>query len=383
MNQKKKQELENEIAYFREHLKPEIETQLDLPPRLRGENMRRLLDQDIEDVEVKDSMKSTLPHRLYPWRQIAVAACGVVVIGLSVYFWQSGSFGMKSNDMMQASPQAMSVAEDAPVEEAPLEEEAPLDELEPMTEAAAAEPEHTEALPEAAEPMLQSAPIPEEAAVEDVAGDEAGSYAKSNRAAPFALQVGAATEILKDSPFDTSWGTVLWEENLVEIQSRESASEYSVTVSDETNRVIASDEALVLLECDDARTNIIYYQLGASGEPLQIGEYGQNGVYYNYQVNEDEIYIMTTLEGGTDGDKIYWDASGKEQPILPENQTVFQDVESSYYMFISHADGNGVEVKSAVGHMLSGWYDVEKDAIIVDNYSDSGEVESIRISFPK
>lgn len=371
MNQKKKQELENEIAYFREHLKPEIETELDLPPRLRGENMRRLLDQD---TEVQDSMKSTLPHKLYPWRQIAVAACGVVVIGLSVYFWQSGMFGMNRNDMMQASPQAMSVAEDAPVEE-----EAPLDELEPMPEAAAAEPEHTEALPEAAEPMLQSAPIPEEAAVED----EAGSYAKSSRAAPFALQVGAASEILKDSPFDTSWGTVLWEENLVEIQSRESASEYSVTVSDETNHVIASNEALVLLECDDSRTNVIYYQLGASGEPRQVAEYGQNGVYYNYQVNEGEIYIMSTLEGGTDGDKIYWDESGKEQPILPENQTAFQDVKSSYYMFISHADGNGVEVKSAVGHMLSAWYDMEEEAMLVDNYSDSGEIESIRISFTK
>lgn len=377
MNQKKKQELENEIAYFREHLKPEIETELDLPPRLRGENMRRLLDQD---TEVQDSMKSTLPHKLYPWRQIAVAACGVVVIGLSVYFWQSGMFGMNRNDMMQASPQAMSVAEDAPVEEeAPLEEEAAMDELEPMTEAAAAEPEFTEALPEAAEPMLQSAPIPEEAAVED----ESGSYAKSNRAAPFALQVGAASEILKDSPFETSWGTILWEKDLVEIQSRENASEYSVAVSDETNHVIASNEALVLLECDDSRTNVIYYQLGASGEPHQVAEYGQNGVYYNYQVNEDEIYIMSTLEGGTDGDKIYWDESGKEQPILPENQTAFQDVKSSYYMFISHADGNGVEVKSVVGDMLSAWYDVEEEAMLVDNYSDSGEVESIRISFTK
>lgn len=379
MNQKKKQELEqeleNEIAYFREHLKPEIETELDLPPRLRGENMRRLLDQD---TEVQDSMKSTLPHKLYPWRQIAVAACGVVVIGLSVYFWQSGSFGMNSNDMMQASPQAMSVAEDAPVEEeAPLEEEAAVDELEPMPEASAAEP--IEALPEAAEPMLQSAPILEEAAVED----ESGSYAKSNRAAPFALQVGAASEILKDSPFETSWGTILWEKDLVEIQSRESASEYSVAVSDETNHVIASDEALVLLECDDSRTNVIYYQLGASGEPRQVAEYGQNGVYYNYQVNEGEIYIMSTLEGGTDGDKIYWDESGKEQPILPENQTAFQDVKSSYYMFISHADGNGIEVKSAVGHMLSAWYDMEEEAMLVDNYSDSGEIESIRISFTK
>lgn len=375
MNQKKKQELENEIAYFREHLKPEIETELDLPPRLRGENMRRLLDQD---VEAKDSVKSNLPHRLYPWRQIAAAACGVVVIGLSVYFWQSGSFGLKSNDMMQASPQAMSAAEDAPVEEeAPLEEEAAVDELEPMPEAAAAEP--IEALPEAAEPMLQSAPILEEAAVED----ESGSYAKSNRAAPFALQVGAASEILKDSPFETSWGTILWEKDLVEIQSRESASEYSVTVSDETNHVIASNEALVLLECDDSRTNVIYYQLGASGEPRQVAEYGQNGVYYNYQVNEDEIYIMSTLEGGTDGDKIYWDKSGKEQPILPENQTAFQDVKSSYYMFISHADGNGVEVKSAVGHMLSSWYDMEEEVVIVDNFSDSGDVESIRISFTK
>lgn len=375
MNQKKKQELENEIAYFREHLKPEIETELDLPPRLRGENMRRLLDQD---VEAKDSVKSNLPHRLYPWRQIAVAACGVVVIGLSVYFWQSGSFGLESNDMMQASPRAMSVAEDAPVEEeAPLEDEAAVDELEPMPEAAAAEP--IEALPEAAEPLLQSAPILEEAAVED----ESGSYAKSNRAAPFALQVGAASEILKDSPFETSWGTILWEKDLVEIQSRESASEYSVAVSDETNHVIASNEALVLLECDDSRTNVIYYQLGASGEPRQVAEYGQNGVYYNYQVNEGEIYIMSTLEGGTDGDKIYWDESGKEQPILPENQTAFQDVKSSYYMFISHADGNGVEVKSAVGHMLSAWYDMEDEAMLVDNYSDSGEVESIRISFTK